>query len=93
LPPGRHAGTDLRRARDRELAVMGARGWAPTIDSSITSSLSQLGGPRRRRRRLALEGVEGQLRLVPLHKELKRGTLHGILRDAGLDADELRDEL
>jgi predicted RNA binding protein YcfA (HicA-like mRNA interferase family) len=31
--------------------------------------------------------------VVPLHKELKRGTLHGILRDAGLAADELRDEL
>jgi predicted RNA binding protein YcfA (HicA-like mRNA interferase family) len=27
---------------------------------------------------------------VPLHRELKRGTLSGILRDAGLDADELR---
>ncbi len=31
--------------------------------------------------------------VVPLHKELKRGTLHGILRDAGLDVDDLRDEL
>lgn len=28
--------------------------------------------------------------VVPLHKELKRGTLSGILRDAGLDRDELR---
>jgi predicted RNA binding protein YcfA (HicA-like mRNA interferase family) len=27
---------------------------------------------------------------VPLHRELKRGTLNGILRDAGLDRDELR---
>ena len=26
---------------------------------------------------------------VPLHRELKRGTLGGILSDAGLDADEL----
>ena len=33
------------------------------------------------------------LLVVPLHKELKRGTLHGILRDAGLDADDLRDQL
>lgn len=28
--------------------------------------------------------------VVPLHRELKRGTLAGILRDAGLDRDELR---
>jgi predicted RNA binding protein YcfA (HicA-like mRNA interferase family) len=28
--------------------------------------------------------------VVPLHRELKRGTLAGILRDAGIDADELR---
>jgi predicted RNA binding protein YcfA (HicA-like mRNA interferase family) len=27
---------------------------------------------------------------VPLHRELKRGTLSGILSDAGVDADELR---
>lgn len=26
---------------------------------------------------------------VPLHRELKRGTLSGILNDAGVDADEL----
>jgi len=31
--------------------------------------------------------------VVPLHKELKKGTLAGILRDAGLTADELRDLL
>lgn len=28
--------------------------------------------------------------VVPLHRELKRGTLAGILRDAGMDPDELR---
>jgi predicted RNA binding protein YcfA (HicA-like mRNA interferase family) len=28
--------------------------------------------------------------VVPLHKELKRGTLGGILRDADLSADDLR---
>lgn len=27
---------------------------------------------------------------VPLHRELKRGTLSGILNDAGLDAEKLR---
>lgn len=31
--------------------------------------------------------------VVPLHKELKRGTLAGILRDAGLTPDRLRDLL
>jgi predicted RNA binding protein YcfA (HicA-like mRNA interferase family) len=28
--------------------------------------------------------------VVPLHRELKRGTLNGILRDAALGRDELR---
>ena len=31
--------------------------------------------------------------VVPLHRELKRGTLVGILRDVGLDVDELRRQL
>lgn len=31
--------------------------------------------------------------VVPLHQELKRGTLRGILRDADLDVDELRRHL
>lgn len=31
--------------------------------------------------------------VVPLHRELKRGTLAGILRDAGLGRDELRELL
>ena len=30
---------------------------------------------------------------VPLHRELKRGTLAGILTDAGVDADRLRELL
>jgi predicted RNA binding protein YcfA (HicA-like mRNA interferase family) len=28
--------------------------------------------------------------ILPLHRELKRGTLAGILRDAGVDPSELR---
>jgi len=28
--------------------------------------------------------------VIPLHRELKRGTLAGILRDAGVEADDLR---
>lgn len=31
--------------------------------------------------------------VVPLHRELKRGTLRGILRDAGIDVEELREQL
>ncbi len=31
--------------------------------------------------------------VVPLHKELKRGTLAGIMRDAGLTPERLRDLL
>jgi predicted RNA binding protein YcfA (HicA-like mRNA interferase family) len=28
--------------------------------------------------------------VVPLHREIKRGTLNGILKDAGLDRERLR---
>jgi hypothetical protein len=31
--------------------------------------------------------------VVPLHRELKRGTLRPILRDADLSVEELRDNL
>lgn len=31
--------------------------------------------------------------VVPLHRELKRGTLNGILRDAGVSREELRGRL
>ena len=31
--------------------------------------------------------------VIPLHKELKRGTLGGILRDAGIDREELAELL
>jgi predicted RNA binding protein YcfA (HicA-like mRNA interferase family) len=37
---------------------------------------------RKEARRIAL--------VVPLHREIKKGTLAGILRDAGLDRDDLR---
>lgn len=33
------------------------------------------------------------LLVVPLHRELKRGTLNGILRDAGISLEELRKQL
>jgi predicted RNA binding protein YcfA (HicA-like mRNA interferase family) len=31
--------------------------------------------------------------VVPLHNELKRGTLRGILRNADLTVDEVREDL
>ena len=31
--------------------------------------------------------------VVPLHRELKRGTLRGILKDADVSVDELRENL
>lgn len=31
--------------------------------------------------------------VVPLHRELKKGTLNGILKDAGVDREELRTRL
>lgn len=40
--------------------------------------------------RLKKEGRRTAL-VVPLHKEIRRGTLAGILRDAGMTADELRE--
>jgi len=42
--------------------------------------------------RLKKEGRQYAL-VVPLHKEVKKGTLAGILRDAGLTSDRLRDLL
>jgi predicted RNA binding protein YcfA (HicA-like mRNA interferase family) len=39
--------------------------------------------------RLKKPGYRNAL-VVPLHKEIKRGTLGGILRDADLSADDLR---
>lgn len=33
------------------------------------------------------------LLVVPLHREVKRGTLNGILRDAGIAREELRKHL
>ena len=31
--------------------------------------------------------------VVPLHKELKTGTLHGLLKQAGIDPDDFIDAL
>jgi hypothetical protein len=40
-----------------------------------------------------LKGGRRHALVVPLHKETKKGTLAGILRDAGLTQDQLRELL
>lgn len=59
----------------------------------LISALTKLGWNvvRQRGSHVRLKHPDRPLALViPLHRELKRGTLAGILRDAGIDADELR---
>ena len=49
---------------------------------------------RQRGSHVRLKHAGRQLALVvPLHRQLKRGTLSGILRDAGMSVEELRDLL
>ncbi len=58
----------------------------------LVRALGKLGWEvvRQRGSHVRLKHPERQTPLtVPLHRELKRGTLGGILADAGLDADEL----
>lgn len=58
------------------IAALGKFGWEPV---------------RQRGSHVRLKNPERSVALVvPLHKELKRGTLAAILRDAGLSADDLR---
>jgi predicted RNA binding protein YcfA (HicA-like mRNA interferase family) len=56
--------------------ALGKDGWAAVRQRGSHVRLKKSG------RRMAL--------VVPLHKELRKGTLAGILRDADLDADGLR---
>jgi predicted RNA binding protein YcfA (HicA-like mRNA interferase family) len=49
---------------------------------------------RQRGSHVRLNHPDGSIALViPLHKELKRGTPGGILRDAGIDREELAELL
>jgi predicted RNA binding protein YcfA (HicA-like mRNA interferase family) len=58
------------------VGVRGKLGWAAV---------------RQRGSHVRLKHPDGSVSLVvPLHRELKRGPLAGILRDAGLDREELR---
>lgn len=66
----------------------------PVISGAeLVAALGQLGwvSVRQRGSHVRLKHPERSVSLViPLHRELKRGTLAGILRDAGADRDELR---
>ena len=69
-------------------------GSLPVVSGAqLISALGKLGwGPvRKRGSHVRLRHPDRPVALVvPLHRELKRGTLAGILRDAGVDRDELR---
>jgi predicted RNA binding protein YcfA (HicA-like mRNA interferase family) len=66
----------------------------PVISGAqLIGALEKLGwvSVRQRGSHVRLKHPERPVSLVvPLHRELKRGTLAGILRDAGVDRDELR---
>jgi predicted RNA binding protein YcfA (HicA-like mRNA interferase family) len=64
--------------------------------AQLVSALEQLGweAVRQRGSHVRLRHQDRAMSLVvPLHRELKRGTLNGILRDAGVSRDELREQL
>ena len=69
-------------------------GRLPVVSGDeLISALGKLGWvvARQRGSHVRLRHPERAMPLVvPLHRELKRGTLAGILRDAGVDADRLR---
>jgi predicted RNA binding protein YcfA (HicA-like mRNA interferase family) len=69
-------------------------GRQPVVSGAqLISALGKLGwiSVRQRGSHVRLRHAEHTNSLVvPLHRELKRGTLAGILRDAGVDGDELR---
>jgi predicted RNA binding protein YcfA (HicA-like mRNA interferase family) len=69
-------------------------GRLPVVSGDeLISALGKLGWvvARQRGSHVRLRHPERAVSLiVPLHRELKRGTLAGILRDAGVDADRLR---
>ncbi|MGB7684517.1 MAG: type II toxin-antitoxin system HicA family toxin [Solirubrobacterales bacterium] len=62
--------------RQLSMSVLEAEGWKVARQRGSHVRLKKAG------RRIAL--------VVPLHKELRKGTLAGILRDAELGPDDLR---
>lgn len=69
-------------------------GRLPVVSGTqLVAALGKLGwvSVRQRGSHVRLKHPERAVSLVvPLHRELKRGTLAGILRDAGVDREELR---
>lgn len=64
--------------------------------AQLVSVLHKLGweSVRQRGSHVSLKHTDrSALLVVPLHRELKRGTLNGILRDAGISREELREHL
>ena len=72
-------------------------GRLPVVSGAeLVSALEELGWAaiRQRGSHVRLKHPSRAVPLVvPLHRELKRGTLAGILRDAGVDREQLRDLL
>jgi predicted RNA binding protein YcfA (HicA-like mRNA interferase family) len=65
----------------------------PISGGELIAALGKLGwvAVRQRGSHVRLRHPDRAVSLVvPLHRELKRGTLAGILRDAGVDSEELR---
>jgi predicted RNA binding protein YcfA (HicA-like mRNA interferase family) len=68
--------------------------WQPIVSGAqLVAALEKLGWApvRQRGSHVRLRHADHAKSLVvPLHRELKRGTLAGILRDVGVERDELR---
>lgn len=70
-----------------------SRRLPPISGAELVAALGKLGwvAVRQRGSHVRLRHPDRAVSLVvPLHRELKRGTLAGILRDAGVDSEELR---
>jgi len=69
-------------------------GRLPVVSGAeLVSALAKLGwvAVRQRSSHVRLRHPDHAVPLVvPLHRQLKRGTLAGVLLDAGVEADELR---
>lgn len=69
-------------------------GRLPVVSGAqLVAALGKLGwvSVRQRGSHVRLKHPDRSVSLVvPLHRELKRGTLAGVLRDAGIDREELR---
>lgn len=69
-------------------------GALPVVSGAeLVSALGKLGwvAVRQRGSHVRLRHPDNPVPLVvPLHREIKRGTLAGVLRDAGVTAEELR---